>query len=166
MRRIVTIALLLSLLTPMTAQAASPNRFDTRRYANEYQDLKQAFGYDESALWQHFVMFGIDEGRQVFINGLSDGLNRGNFDTRRYANEYQDLKQAFGYDEAALWQHFVMFGISEGRQAFIRVPDVPETESASEPPVEEHTELGEPPVEERPYIGEPPLPPSIGEPPL
>ncbi len=165
MRRIVTIALLLSLLTPMTAQAASPNRFDTRRYANEYQDLKQAFGYDEAALWQHFVTFGIDEGRQVFIQGLGDGLDRGNFDTRRYANEYQDLKQAFGYDEAALWQHFVMFGISEGRQAFARVPDKPETE-LSEPTDEVVTDIGEPPLEERTELGEPPLPPSIGEPPL
>lgn len=37
------------------------------------------------------------------------------FDEHYYADTYPDLKAAFGYDRAALLQHFMEFGLSEGR---------------------------------------------------
>lgn len=34
-----------------------------------------------------------------------------------YANRYADLKDAFGYDREALYEHYLIYGISEGRIA-------------------------------------------------
>ena len=34
-----------------------------------------------------------------------------------YANRYPDLKKAFGYDKAALYEHYIKYGINEGRSA-------------------------------------------------
>lgn len=39
------------------------------------------------------------------------------FDPEYYANKYADLQAAFGNDHAALWNHFVTFGMNELRQA-------------------------------------------------
>lgn len=60
--------------------------FDEHYYADTYGDLKEAYGYDREALWQHFVTFGLSEGRNM--NGLLDVV--------KYRQEYADLDQAFG----------------------------------------------------------------------
>ena len=39
------------------------------------------------------------------------------FNARYYANTYPDLRQAFGYDSAALWKHWKEHGQAEGRTA-------------------------------------------------
>lgn len=39
------------------------------------------------------------------------------FDPEYYANRYADLEAAFGFDHAALWNHFITFGMWERRQA-------------------------------------------------
>ena len=39
------------------------------------------------------------------------------FDPDYYANRYPDLEGAFGYDHAALWNHFTTYGMNELRQA-------------------------------------------------
>lgn len=38
--------------------------FDAAYYADRYPDLKTAFGNDDSALLQHFIQYGMAEGRQ------------------------------------------------------------------------------------------------------
>lgn len=42
---------------------------------------------------------------------------RENFDATAYADTYPDLKEAFGYDENKLWEHWINFGKNEGRVA-------------------------------------------------
>ncbi|MBR0163722.1 MAG: SGNH/GDSL hydrolase family protein [Lachnospiraceae bacterium] len=79
--------------------------FDAAYYADRYTDLREAFGDDGTALWQHFVTNGRAEGRYCLP-----------FDYRFYADRYADLKEAFGYDEAALWQHYLNHGMREDRQ--------------------------------------------------
>ncbi|MDE6419178.1 MAG: hypothetical protein K2K87_01470, partial [Lachnospiraceae bacterium] len=37
--------------------------FNHIAYANRYPDLKEAFGYDKDALYEHYLTYGIDEGR-------------------------------------------------------------------------------------------------------
>ena len=116
----------------LRAQAAPPpgvtyETFDYRRYADDYDDLKQTFGYNQKQLWNHYLDSGFAEGRTVYltngsrgtISGAQTGLNKSNFDYRRYADEYADLKRAFGYNRSALWRHFVDFGASEGRAAYV-----------------------------------------------
>lgn len=42
-------------------------------------------------------------------------LTYNNFDYRKYADTYGDLKLAFGYDRDLLWYHYNYFGKKEGR---------------------------------------------------
>ena len=39
------------------------------------------------------------------------------FDPEYYATAYEDVSRVFGNDEAALYQHYITFGIKEGRYA-------------------------------------------------
>lgn len=81
--------------------------FDVAYYANRYPDLKAAFGNDESALLQHFIQYGMAEGRQ----GSSQ------FDVYSYKNLYPDLRAAFGNNLKSYYMHYISSGKAEGRKA-------------------------------------------------
>lgn len=81
--------------------------FNAKYYADQYADLKEAFGYDEEALYTHFLTFGINEGRT-----MSPVLN-----VVAYREMYGDLDEAFGDDYEAIINHYLTYGISEGRTA-------------------------------------------------
>ena len=81
--------------------------FDATYYANRYPDLKAAFGNDESALLQHFIQYGMAEGRQ--------GSSR--FDVYSYKNLYPDLRAAFGNNLKSYYMHYISSGKAEGRKA-------------------------------------------------
>jgi GH25 family lysozyme M1 (1,4-beta-N-acetylmuramidase) len=80
--------------------------FDATYYANKYSDLKKAFGYDEAKLKNHYLNYGIKEGRSASPV----------FDPQYYLNKYSDLKKAFGNNYTAAYNHFISNGINEGRQ--------------------------------------------------
>lgn len=79
--------------------------FNPTYYANHYADLEEAFGHDESALWCHFVTFGMNEARQASEN----------FDVQIYKNRYEDLQKAYGDNLPMYYWHYCYFGINEGR---------------------------------------------------
>ena len=79
--------------------------FDAQFYAEEYEDLAEAFGNDEEALYQHYITFGINEGR----------IASENFHVRNYRSMYSDLENAFGDDWAAYVDHYLTYGMAEGR---------------------------------------------------
>lgn len=81
--------------------------FDVAYYANRYPDLKAAFGNNESVLLQHFIQYGMDEGRQ----GSSQ------FDVYSYKNLYPDLRAAFGNNLKSYYMHYISSGKAEGRKA-------------------------------------------------
>ena len=81
--------------------------FDAAYYADRYPDLKAAFGNDESALLQHFIQYGMAEGRQ----GSSQ------FDVYSYKNLYPDLRAAFGNNLKSYYMHYISSGKAEGRKA-------------------------------------------------
>ena len=81
--------------------------FDAEYYYNTYSDLQAAIGMDEAALFQHFVTFGIVEGR----SGCAD------FNITYYMSAYPDLQAAFGTDRAAYCRHYADYGKAEGRVA-------------------------------------------------
>lgn len=87
--------------------------FDHTRYANDYPDVKKAFGLNKMALWRHYEQFGIKEKRKAYPILCFD-----TFDHTRYANDYPDVKAAFGYNKHKLWQHYQMFGAREKRKAY------------------------------------------------
>ena len=122
--------------SPMYVTAQTPvtaSNFDATRYANDYADLKVAFGYNKDLLWNHYLSYGSKENRIVYATngdrgylagasttatGTATGVNANNFDATRYANDYADLKAAFGYNKSLLWSHYVNNGMKEGRKAY------------------------------------------------
>jgi M6 family metalloprotease-like protein len=85
----------------------TPFLFDATYYADRYVDLKRAYGYDETALKNHYYNHGIKEGRSASPC----------FDPVYYLNKYGDLLKAYGATNyEAAYNHFVNYGIKEGRQ--------------------------------------------------
>ena len=81
--------------------------FDADYYLNKYPDVNEwANGSKDRAL-DHFVNYGMSEGR------------RGSeaFDVQSYYNEYPDLRASFGTDLASYYSHYLMYGKKEGRHA-------------------------------------------------
>ncbi len=48
---------------PAIPEEMKPLVFDATYYANKYADVKKAFGSDEAKLYDHFLKYGIEEGR-------------------------------------------------------------------------------------------------------
>ena len=81
--------------------------YDYDYYISTYGDIKAAYGSDSKAALQHFVLFGMREGRQ----GNSE------FNVTYYKNRYVDLRSAFGNDLVAYYTHYIYCGKNEGRDA-------------------------------------------------
>ena len=81
--------------------------FNPTYYADKYADLKQAFGYDDKKLFNHFCEYGMKEGRQA------DSI----FNVYAYMSNYPDLKNAYGNNLPPYYEHFCRFGYKEGRKA-------------------------------------------------
>lgn len=79
--------------------------FDAKYYADRYEDLYAAFGYNYEKLLNHFVTCGMKEGR----------MGRPDFDVNTYKNRYRDLRNSFGDDLRAYYMHYIYCGKAEGR---------------------------------------------------
>lgn len=79
--------------------------FDTEYYLNKYPDVKNAFGDNYGAVYNHYLTCGISEGR--------DGSPY--FDIGYYLKIHDDLQKAFKWDRVSAYNHFITFGIKEGR---------------------------------------------------
>jgi hypothetical protein len=86
-------------------QAIIQKLFDATYYAKENPDLAKAGITTEAALFNHFVKFGIFEGR-----ACCEGFN-----VAAYKSSYSDLQAAFGDDIVAYYVHYVTFGQTEKR---------------------------------------------------
>lgn len=75
-------------------------------YVNTYADIKKAFGNDEKAVLNHFITYGMKEGR----------LAQENFNVHFYRSMYQDLENAFGDDLKSYYYHYLNYGIKEKRK--------------------------------------------------
>lgn len=102
------------LLQPAETKAASQSGrsayravFDASYYYSAYPDVAAAFGMDEEALFNHFVNYGVNEGRSASAE----------FNPQAYRQRYDDLQQAFGNNMSAYCSHYVNYGRSEGRNA-------------------------------------------------
>ncbi len=76
-------------------------------YVAHNGDVYNAFGDNKKAVFDHFLTYGMSEGRQA-----SAGFN-----VKTYKNNYGDLQNAFGDDWKSYYIHFLTYGISEGRNA-------------------------------------------------
>lgn len=80
--------------------------FDPKYYSWRYSDLKEAFGDNAAALWNHFTLFGMNEFRQASAE----------FDPVYYKNKYPDVASVCGDDNQMYYYHYVAYGKAEGRQ--------------------------------------------------
>lgn len=102
--------------------------FNVNVYRNNYSDLRAAFGNDLRAYYLHYIANGKNEGRNASSGSATPSAGNGSavyngvdysavYDYNYYINNYSDLKAAFGNNQAAALEHFVVCGMSEGRQA-------------------------------------------------
>lgn len=85
--------------------------FDADYYYNAYPDVAETCGKNETALFEHFVKFGVDEGRSASAE----------FNPQAYRQRYTDLQEVFGKDMAAYCRHYVNYGEKEGRNGAIGI---------------------------------------------
>lgn len=76
-------------------------------YLNKYSDLQTVFGNNPAALIQHFVINGMNEGRQATAT----------FEVNFYKSANSDLSLAFGSDLKSYYLHFMKYGYDEGRKS-------------------------------------------------
>ena len=81
--------------------------FNASYYLSRYVDLRNAFGSNSSQAFNHFINYGIKEGRQACSA----------FDINIYKANYSDLRKAFGNDNMSYVKHYLQFGIKEKRVA-------------------------------------------------
>lgn len=81
--------------------------FDASYYYNTYPDVAAAFGMNEQALFNHYVNYGVKEGRSASAE----------FNVQAYKQRYADLQEAFGNNLASYCSHYINYGRSEGRNA-------------------------------------------------
>lgn len=79
--------------------------FDPKFYSDRYSDLKKAYGYDSTKLFNHFVEYGMAEARQA---------NK-DFNPSIYRAKYRDLEKAYGKNWLEYYKHYCVYGIKEGR---------------------------------------------------
>ena len=103
---------------------ASEN-FNVAAYRAKYTDLRQAFGEDLEKYYQHYMQFGKAEGRQATgSTEITDGITIYNgvdysavYNYQYYIKQNPDVAAAYQSDDYAALEHFVTFGMSEGRMA-------------------------------------------------
>lgn len=81
--------------------------YDRQYYYDRYPDLRQVFGDDAGALINHFVNYGMKEGRQAKVD----------FNVEAYKKHNPDLAAVFGQDTKIYYIHYILNGKSEGRTA-------------------------------------------------
>jgi hypothetical protein len=68
-------------------------------------DIQKAFGLNDTAALQHFINYGMAEGR----------IASADFNVYNYKNRYADLRTAFGNDLKKYYIHYMYYGMLEGR---------------------------------------------------
>ncbi len=76
-------------------------------YTKKNRDIKRVFGDNPEGALNHFVNFGMAEGRQAIAT----------FDVKSYRNMYSDLRSLFGNDLVKYYKHYMQNGKREGRIA-------------------------------------------------
>jgi len=81
--------------------------FDPTYYAAQNPDVAAAYGNDSSKLLEHFINYGMNEGR----------LASNSFNVNIYKDNYSDLSAAFGSNLKSYYMHYINNGQAEGRTA-------------------------------------------------
>lgn len=99
--------------------------FNVYSYAYRYSDLRRAFKNDLKSYYIHYIYNGKNEGRiGIGTSTMQNTMTKYNgvdyslvYDYNYYISHNADLKNEFGLDDESALIHFIVFGMSEGRQA-------------------------------------------------
>lgn len=99
--------------------------FNVTIYKDNYKDLRQNFKNDLPKYYMHFINAGKAEDRNaISSNGTFEGITTYNgvdyapvYNYNYYISHYPDLAKAFPNDDEKTLEHFVNFGMAEGRVA-------------------------------------------------
>ena len=138
-RRIITLLcfaafIVTFILNVKTTYAETSDDFNVYAYANRYEDLQKAFGGDLSAYERHYKEYGINEHRDakpysgndlrnskltfVYADMNYNGVDYSAvFDPFYYLSTNGDLRAAFGDNQQAAFNHFIAYGMKEGRNS-------------------------------------------------
>ena len=86
--------------------------FDNSYYLLNNPDVKQAFGNNAAAVFQHFINYGMNEGRTAAAN----------FNVTSYKNANPDLRVQYGSRLQPYYIHYILYGRNEGRIATGNAP--------------------------------------------
>ncbi len=100
--RVQTDLVIFSPFSPLVQMRVRPEYFNAEYYQQRYADLG---GLSNQQLFQHFVNFGINEGRQ----GSSS------FSVKTYLENSSGLQQ-LGFTNQQAVEHFIRFGVDEGQR--------------------------------------------------
>jgi hypothetical protein len=81
--------------------------FDSEYYMSNNPDIKSATGGSTHLALQHFVNYGMNEGRQGTLD----------FNVITYRNRYADLRSMFRNNLTSYYRHYLLYGLGEGRTA-------------------------------------------------
>lgn len=79
--------------------------YDFNYYAKSSSDVWQAYNIDDISALNHFLRYGMNEGR----------LGNASFNATNYKNRYGDLRAAFGDNLKEYYLHYINYGKAEGR---------------------------------------------------
>ena len=79
--------------------------FNPVYYSATYPDVSSAYGTNYFAAFDHFVNFGMSEGR----SGNAD------FNALSYMKRYEDIRHTFDGDIQKTTRHYILYGKAEGR---------------------------------------------------
>lgn len=102
-----TMVTLVGSVLPVSAAPTYADLFDAEYYAGVYSDVAAAYGDDEEALFNHYINYGIYEGR----------VGSEAFNVLNYRENYADLEAAYGDDWKSYVDHYLTFGLVEGRDS-------------------------------------------------
>ncbi|MCQ2521063.1 MAG: GDSL-type esterase/lipase family protein [Lachnospiraceae bacterium] len=115
MRIVAVICVLVCLvpLFPVDAKADGTFLYDhvfqADYYAQMNPDVQMVYGNDATALFSHFILYGMQEGREASPE----------FNVYAYASRYPDLVMTFGMNLPAYYMHYIEHGYAEGRIATV-----------------------------------------------
>lgn len=116
---VVTVILSLAFSFQVSAKDyITKENFDYQWYLEKHPDLAAVVDVNnKDAVWDFYQNIGKPAGWNGRV--AEEYLIREyDFDYVRYANENPDLAAAFGVDRKTLYQHYVSYGISEGRKGY------------------------------------------------
>ena len=117
----------MTMAMPLTAYAA-PSNFNAAYYAAQNPDGVKVYGSSYEALARHYDTFGMLEGRNAYAGDTKAAFIRlanahyasGTglakvFDAKWYASQNPDAVKICGNDPLRLFEHFIIYGLAEGR---------------------------------------------------